>query len=205
MYTVGMTGGIGSGKTTVENLFRHFGIDVVDADRISFGLVAPGMPSYEKIIARFGRAVCFEDGKINRRILRQIIFKDPAVRIWLEEMLHPLVRQQLIKDLMATKSPYVIVSIPLMVEHNLQHMVNRVLVIDCPEQEQIRRTMQRDNITEKQVKLIMETQCTRKERLAAAHDVIKNYEEMDVLQPMVTALHKKYLDLAAEHKKSSGK
>lgn len=198
MYTVGMTGGIGSGKSTVENLFRQYKIEVVDADKISFGLVAPGMPCYDKIISRFGHAVCFEDGKINRRILRQIIFRDPAVRIWLEEMLHPLVRQELIKQVMQCKSAYVIISIPLMVEHNLHHMVNRVLVVDAPEEEQIHRTMVRDNIPEKQVRLIMDTQCTRKERLAVAHDVIKNFGEVEKLKPTVAALHKQYLELAKE-------
>lgn len=194
---VGVTGGIGSGKTAATDCFARLGIEVIDADRLSREVVRPGSPALQAIVSHFGAdKVLDADGQLNRRALRQIIFSDHNAKKWLEQLLHPLIRLEIIQGLQNSQSPYTILSSPLLLETDQQSLCSRVLLIDAPEELQIRRTADRDNSDEASVRAIMQTQMARQQRLDHADDIIVNDGSLEQLQEAVTEQHRKYLDMA---------
>jgi dephospho-CoA kinase len=202
-YIVGLTGGIGCGKTTVTNLFSKLGVQHVDADVIARDIVKPGSACLAAIAEQFGPSMLLADGSLNRPTLRQHIFSDASAKTWLEQLLHPAIRQQLLAELAATNSSYVLLVAPLLLENKLQRYCQRVLVIDLPEALQISRTLARDQVSEQQVAAIMAAQLPRQQRLALADDIIMNDRPLsdtgpDSLVAQVQALHHRYLQLAAQ-------
>jgi len=196
-YTVALTGGIGSGKSTIANAFAALGVPVIDADVIAREVVEPGSPALQRIAERHGNSILTEQGTLNRPRLREIIFQSPEEKTWLNNLLHPLInaRTQQLKAL--TAAPYVLWVVPLLVENRLQHQANRVLVVDVDEETQLARTIQRDGIDRLQAQNILSAQATRDARLAVADDVIHNSGTPDEALPQVAALHQRYLALAA--------
>ncbi len=195
-FVVGVTGGIGSGKTTVTNLFAQKGIEVVDADVIARQVVAPGSDGLSQIVDKFGGLIVTAKGELDRPKLREIIFKDSRLKAWLNALLHPLIREQMVQQSQAAGSVYCLLSVPLLVENNLQSLVNSVLVVDVDEQHQIERTMLRDDTDALQVRAIMQAQVSREERLAAADHIIDNNGDSTQLIEKVDELHQIYLALA---------
>lgn len=194
---IGLTGGIGSGKSAAAARFEQaHGIHVVDADIKSRVVVEPGRPALQKIVDRFGDAVLQEDGSLNRAALRERVFQVPDERRWLEQLLHPLIREEIVTDLASARSPYALLVSPLLVESGQYQMTRRVLVVDVPEALQIARTTARDNVPEEQVRGILKAQAQREERLRHAHDVIANDRDLAALHAQVDALHQQYLALA---------
>lgn len=194
-WILGITGGIGSGKSVVCQLFVKLGIEAIDADQVARWIVAKGKPALEKIINHFGEEVLSADGSLNRAALRHIIFNSAKQRFWLEQLLHPLIRNEICNFLASAASPYAILVSPLLLETSQHQLTNRILVIDVPEPVQIARSMQRDNVTEQQIKAIMQAQLSRKERLAKADDIIVNDQSIEYLQQQVISLHQHYLQL----------
>lgn len=191
---IGLTGGIASGKTTVADLFQqHFDIDLVDADIIARQVVEPQSAGLAAIEQHFGSSVIANDGTLNRAKLRESIFSSELEKQWLNSLLHPLIRQQMQQEIKQVRSPYALLVVPLLIENQLQSMVDRILVIDVKTQTQIQRTMQRDHVSEQQVRSILASQISREERLSHADDVIDNSYSNDELFPQITKLHKKYL------------
>ena len=201
MFIVGLTGGIGSGKSTVAQHFIELGITCIDADLTAREVVQPGEPALDAISQYFGEAILLADGSLDRRKLREKIFANPSARAWLNELLHPLIRQHMLQQCQQANSPYCILMVPLLFENNLQSLVQRTLVIDVDEATQIRRTMQRDKTTEEQVKAIIAAQCSRQQRLTLADDVIVNTDDVtsEQRQSRVISLHQTYLLLASQH------
>lgn len=199
-FVIGLTGGIASGKTTVANLFNeHFDIDIVDADVVAREVVEVGTPGLAAIVDKFGQQILDKQGSLNRSALREVIFSSPEDKEWLNGLLHPMIRQMMIKQLEDTSSPYALLVVPLMVENNLQSLVNRLLVVDVEKETQIKRTMARDDVSRSQVESILSSQASRQDRLACADDVIKNNTENEKLLPQITELHKKYLAMSSEN------
>ncbi|MCH8537814.1 MAG: dephospho-CoA kinase [Alkalimonas sp.] len=196
---IGLTGGIGSGKTTVANAFAAKGIQQVDADLVARQVVAPGSPALQQIVAHFGADILQSDGALNRAALRQRIFSQPAEKDWLNALLHPIIRQQMQAELATATSSYVLFVAPLLLENQLQSYIDRLLVVDVTEQNQIARTLLRDGGSEQEVAAIMAAQVSRQQRLAAADDVIDNNAGPEQLAAQVDALHQRYLKLAAKH------
>ncbi|MCG9545235.1 dephospho-CoA kinase [Vibrio sp. Isolate33] len=194
---IGLSGGIASGKTTVANLFNeHFGIDIVDADIVAREVVALGSEGLNQITAHFGEGILLEDGTLNRAKLREVIFSDPTEKQWLNDLLHPMIRDKIDSDLSKVTSPYALLVAPLLVENQMQGMVDRVLIVDVPAEVQIERTMSRDNVSREQVTSILKSQASREQRLAVADDVIKNHTKNQELLPQITDLHQKYLAIS---------
>lgn len=196
-YIVGLTGGIGCGKTTVSNLFHAFGVPVIDADIVARQVVAPGSPCLSTITEHFGPDILLENGELNRSLLRQKVFSNTEDKTWLDNLLHPAIRQRILTELAGVQSAYAILVAPLLLENGLEQYVQRVLVIDVPESVQVKRTLTRDNTSEQQVKAIMAAQLPRQERLNRADDIITNDSSVAELAPKVAALHQQYLQLAA--------
>lgn len=195
--TVCLTGGIGSGKSSVARLFEARGVAVIDADALAHQLTAPGGAAIPAIRAAFGPEVIDERGALDRERMRQHVFGDPAARKRLEGILHPMIRDESERQRAAATSAYVILMIPLLVESgDPRRRCDRVLVVDCPEAEQVRRVMLRSNLGRAEVEAIMATQASRAERLAHADDVIDNGGDPELLGPQVEALHARYLSLA---------
>jgi len=190
---IGLTGGIASGKTTVANLFIALGIDIVDADIVAREVVEPGTVALQEISSHFGAAVITPDGHLNRPALRELIFSNQQAKVWLNNLMHPLIRNAIIEQLQATKSPYAILVAPLLLENKMQSLVSRVLVIDADEKKQIERTIQRDAVDEVQTRSIISAQIARPQRLALADDVIKNNGMINDLTNDVKKLHDSYL------------
>lgn len=199
MFIVGLTGGIGSGKTAVSDFFEKLGIVVVDADLCSRVVVEKGKPALLKIEQKFGSNILLEDGNLNRTLLRQKIFSNPEDKSWLESLLHPLIFEELMRQLEQASSPYVILSSPLLVESGQNTICNRILLVDVPESVQIQRTLLRDNESRQQVESIMKSQASRQERLDKADDVIENTGTLEQLEKTVNSLHAKYLEIARQH------
>ncbi|RUO41762.1 dephospho-CoA kinase [Pseudidiomarina aestuarii] len=193
MYVVGVTGGIGSGKTTVTNLFQTHGIDVVDADVIARSIFQPGSDALLHVQERFGDRALLETGELNRAWLRERVFTHPEDKAWLNQLTHPLIREQILAALKQAQSPYVILSAPLLVENKLTALCDRVLVVDVTEAMQIERTRQRDDVSAQQVSAIMQAQASRIERLQAADDVLDNNGTPEALVEPVERLHRFYL------------
>ncbi len=199
MYVVAVTGGIGSGKTTIANQFAALGIDVVDADVIARDVVEPGAPALAAIAAYFGPDVIAPDGQLDRRGLRERVFSDPNAKAWLNALLHPLIRQEMLRQCAAARSPYCLLVVPLLVENKLAGLANRVLVIDVDEATQIERTCRRDGVSAGQAKAIIAAQASRSERLAAADDVIDNHNGSQMaIKTRILALHETYLAFASQ-------
>jgi len=192
-YIIGLTGGIGSGKSTVAKLFSHYDIEIVDADQVSREVVAPGSFALGEITSRFGSKILLSDGTLNRKALREIVFSNEDEKNWLNNLLHPAIRQGMIDKAKAATSTYCLIEIPLLVENKLQHLVDRVLVVDCQEQQQVNRSQERDNAEATQIKNIMASQCSREARLAHADDIIDNSGNLDDLKAKVKDLHQEYL------------
>lgn len=194
-WVVGITGGIGSGKSLVAELFGKLGIAVIDADQAARWVVAKDSPALVTIIEHFGPHLLLADGHLDRRALRQIIFDNTADRLWLEKLLHPLIRKQICDFLQRAQSPYAMLVSPLLLETNQHQLTQRILVIDSPEKLQIERSIQRDNSSEQQIRAIMQTQLSRAERLSRADDVIINDKHIEHLEQQVKLLHQHYLTL----------
>ena len=196
-YTVALTGGIGSGKSTIANTFAALGVPIIDADVIAREVVEPGSAALRQIAERHGASILTEQGALNRARLREIIFQSPDEKTWLNNLLHPLInaRTQQLKAL--STAPYVLWVVPLLVENSLQRQADRILVVDVDEETQLRRTIQRDGIDRQQAQNILSAQATRSARLAVADDVINNSGTPDEALPQVAALHQRYLALAA--------
>ena len=200
-FVVGLTGGIGSGKTAVSDRFAEKGIAVVDADIASRAVVEPGQPALDSIAEHFGAEVIQDDGGLNRAELRKRVFADEGERKWLERLLHPRINAWLTDQLNAATSAYAILVNPLLIETG-QHttFADRVLVIDVPVEVQIERTMARDDNPREQVEAIIAAQINREDRLSYADDVIRNDQGFEVLDAEVESLHQRYLKLAQERK-----
>jgi len=197
MFVVGLTGGIGSGKSAVAERFQSLGIKVVDADVASREVVKPGQPALQSIAEHFGADVIRADGTLDRARLRSLVFADPAERIWLERLLHPLINAWIERELANAQSPYALLVSPLLVETGQIRFAQRVLVVDVSEETQLARTMARDANDAAQVKAIMAAQASRESRLARADDVISNDAGLDALDAAVAELHQRYLQMAA--------
>lgn len=196
-YIVALTGGIGSGKSTVADAFARYGVAVVDADVIARQVVEPGTPALAAIAKRFGNEMLQPDGTLNRAALRQRIFSNPDEKSWLNQLLHPLIHQETQCQLAQVTSPYALWVVPLLVENNLQARADRVLVVDVDGETQLARTIARDGISRQQAQNILSAQVTREQRLAAADDIIDNSGTAQGIEPLVAALHRRYLELAA--------
>src|SRR5690606_32112191 len=196
-FIVAITGGIGSGKSTVERRFAALGVDVVDTDRIAHELTAPGGAAIEPIRAAFGDEVIAADGRLDRDAMRARVFADDAARGRLEAILHPLIGERSRELVAAARGPYTMLVVPLLVEKgNWKGRVDRVLVVDCPRETQIARVMARNGFDRAQVEAILAAQATREERLAAADDVIDNSGDVSSLDAAVAELHSRYLAMA---------
>ncbi|SHF49722.1 dephospho-CoA kinase [Modicisalibacter ilicicola DSM 19980] len=200
--TIGVTGGIASGKSAVAQAFAALGIPWVDADDVAREVVAPGEPALAEIAERFGPEVLDAQGRLNRRALRAIVFADEGQRRWLESVTHPRIRQRLLERLegmRASGAPYHLLVSPLLFESGQRELVDRCLVIDVPESLQMARTMQRDEVDEAQARAIIEAQMPRSKRLAMADDVIDNQGDRDALARQVAELDARYRGLATAH------
>ncbi|QTL39211.1 dephospho-CoA kinase [Xenorhabdus budapestensis] len=195
-YIVALTGGIGSGKTTISNVFSSLGVPLVDADIIAREVVTPGSPALQAISEHFGSDILLSDGSLNRAALRQKIFSAPEEKQWLNSLLHPLIHAETQRQLNQVSYPYVIWVVPLLIENNLMHLANRILVVDVPPDIQISRTITRDGVNREQVENILAAQVSRQERLEKADDVILNDQKEQDLAARIIGLHQNYLKQA---------
>lgn len=192
---IGLTGGIGSGKSTVAKAFRQLGIETVDADQASRAVVEPGMPALAAIAEQFGPDIIQADGQLDRAALRQIIFADPDQKQWLESLLHPLIRHWIIQQLEAATSPYVILESPLLFETDQHQLVAKTLLVDLPTELQIERACARDANQADQIQRIIDAQMPRAEKLSRADIVLDNTQSEESIAPRVGALHQTLLSL----------
>ena len=190
---IGLTGGIGSGKTAVSDTFKSLGIDIVDADVSSRLVVEKGQPALDDIQAHFGDGILDSENNLDRTKLREIIFKNPQERVWLEKLLHPKIAEHIKDQLESSNSPYCILVSPLLLETEQKSYCSFVLVVDVPEESQIARTAKRDGVSEEQVKNIISAQIDREKRLEQADEIIINDGSMEELKEKVVVLHTKYL------------
>jgi dephospho-CoA kinase len=202
-YVVGISGGIGSGKTTVTDLFATYGVEIIDADVIAREVVEPGTPALKSIVDKFGQSVLDYSsgvslGTLDRAKLRTLVFSDSETKSWLNKLLHPAIRQQMLLQTRQAKSAYCLLSVPLLVENKLYEQVDRVVIVDVDEQTQLHRTLLRDKTNEQQIRAIMNAQATRPQRLSVADDIVDNKGKTVDLVNQVTRLHKKYLQLAKQ-------
>jgi dephospho-CoA kinase len=197
-FSVGLTGGIGSGKTTVADMFAAHGASVVDTDQIAHSLTGPHGAAMPALLAEFGPGYATPDGALDRARMRNLVFSDPGARTRLEAILHPKIRDATAAAAAIATGPYTIFVVPLLVESGTwRERVSRVLVVDCPEPRQLERVMSRNGLQEAQVRAIMAAQATREQRLAAADDVILNDDGLERLASQVERLHRSYIDYAA--------
>lgn len=192
---IGLTGGIGSGKSEVSRRFQALGITVVDADDVARQVVEPGQPALLNIAEYFGKDILLANGALNRAKLRGIIFSEPEKKQWLEQLLHPLINFEIRQQLAAARSPYVMLSSPLLLETRQHELVDRILVIDASEALQLARASSRDANNEDQIRAIMKTQLTRDQRIDRADDIIHNHGILLELDDQVSKLHKQYLTM----------
>lgn len=200
MYCIGLTGTIASGKSTVSALFKDLGIDIINADLIARQLVQPHQPALQTIIQHFGSSILTETGELNRRHLRDIITDNASERVWLEALLHPLIRNNIEQDIKHCKSPYCMIEIPLLTDKAGYPYLNRVLLITATPEQQISRLMARDKSTEKQARAFWATtQANEAKRHAIADDTLINNGSINALKEKVNALHQLYLQKAKVH------
>lgn len=200
MAVVGLTGGIGSGKSTVARLFGSLGVHWVDADDVAREVVEPGMPALKQIAEHFGQKILLPDGGLDRAALRRIIFDSPEERAWLEALLHPVIREELMQQLHPDNYslPYVLLVSPLLLETDQHELVEKVVVVDVPVDVQVQRTMARDTNDREQVERIIAAQIPREQRLQKADNVVDNNQPMADVEQQVDALHQTFL-VAFEH------
>src|SRR5690606_24503159 len=192
---LGLTGGIGSGKSAVAEAFGELGVHWVDADHAARWVVEPGRPALAQIVRHFGEGVLAADGSLDRAALRGLIFQDPEQRKWLEQLLHPLIRQEVAEYLAKAQSAYAIMVSPLLIESGQYRQTDRVLVVDVPEALQLQRAARRDQASEEQIRAIVNAQASREERLRHADDVLLNDRDLGWLKAEVERLHNFYLTL----------
>ncbi len=198
MLRIGLTGGIGSGKSTVSQRFENHGIVVVDADAIAHSLTRRGEAAFDDVVRAFGKEVLGADGQLDRAALRRRVFQDPAQRRTLEHLLHPLIRSAMRRRVAAAHGPYCVLAIPLLIENRQNDLVDRVLVVEAPESRRIEWVKRRSGLSAGEIRQIIAAQATRAERLAAADDVIENDGTVAKLNQEVDRLHERYLKLAVE-------
>jgi len=192
---IGLTGGIGSGKSAAANFFQNEGITVIDADDLAREAIERNTPGFESIVNYFGSKIVDSDGLINRAHLRKEVFDDEEKKKVLESIIHPLVRDLMAKKITASNSPYSIIMAPLIFETNSMSNYNRILVIDCDPRLQLERAILRDNNSKEQIQKIIDSQCTREERISIANDIIPNNDSIKNLKTRTIAMHKFYLGL----------
>ncbi len=196
-FSIGLTGGIGCGKSTVAQLFAELGAAIIDTDAISHALTQPGTSAFKAIIHQFGPNYLQADGTLDRGKLRTLIFSDVSARQALESILHPLIHAQALAAIHACQAPYAVIVVPLLFETgNYLPLIQHSLVVDCAETSQIARTTARSGLSDATVRAIMAQQLARSARLARADDIISNENGLDTLRPQVAALHARYLSLA---------
>jgi dephospho-CoA kinase len=200
-FRVGLTGGIASGKTTVANLFAALGVPVIDTDLLAREVVAPGTALLAEIAGHFGPGI-LADGSLDRRALRERIFKEPAERLWLEQRMHPAIRRLTDQRAETSQGPYCMVAIPLLVETGAKDRFERVLVVDCEPEQQVARLMARDGMSREAATRMLAAQAPRAARLSVADDVIRNDGDIANLRDQVAKLHREYL--AAARTQSAG-
>ncbi len=200
MLIVGLTGGIGSGKSTAIDAFRVLGIPIIDADQIAKDIVEPGCEALQELAEHFGNQILAEDDSLDRKQLKNIIFKDDKALHKVEEILHPRIKKeiqdQISKTTETSSAAYLIVDIPLLVEKNYQEMFDRIIVVDCLPEQQIERVSQRDILSNTQIKNILKAQATREERINHATDILDNSQTPEYLQKQIKSLHKNFLGLS---------
>ena len=199
---IGLTGGIGSGKSTVAEAFRQHGINTVDADSASRAVVEPGMPALESIGEHFGANILQQDGSLDRAALRSIVFSDPQQKAWLESLLHPLIREWIIQQLQISTGPYVVLESPLLFETDQHQLADTVVLVDIPEELQIERASARDSNLADQIKRIIDSQMPRQEKLSRADIVFDNSQPLETVASRVADLHNQFLSLAAAKSKT---
>ena len=195
-WVLGLTGGIGCGKTAVSNMLEQLGITIVDADIIARQVVKPKSDGLNAIVSKFGQSILLSDGTLNRSALRERIFTNSADKEWLNNLLHPLIRNTIHNDLTAAKSPYVVLVAPLLFENSLDKLCNRTLLIDIPQNVQIERTASRDNVSVEQVKAIIAAQMSREDKQKKADDILNNHRALNDVNHDLLTLHKRYLHKA---------
>lgn len=206
MFTIGLTGGIGCGKTTATRIFAALGAAVIDTDEIAHRLTAKGATALAAIVEQFGAACLLQDGNLDRAGLRKRIFSDRAAKKKLEAILHPLIRQQVTSEMAAAQAPYSILVVPLFFETGAyRSLVDRVLVVDCDESQQISRTMDRSRLSVDEVRAIMANQVSREQRIARADDILSNRDGQEDLEQQVKHLHQGYLALALQRQDQGNK
>jgi len=198
MLVIGLTGGIGSGKSTVSRLFANHHVPIIDADEIARKLTQPNHPAYKKIIDHFGKAITTENHELDRKKLRLLIFENQKEKIWLEQLLHPMIQKQIQDDIKQLTFPYCIIVIPLLLETESYQFIDRILVVDAEEPLQIERVTARDGMAITHIKAILESQVPRHHRITKAHEIILNNGKIEDLDHQVEQLHLQYLKLAAE-------
>ncbi|MDR0276516.1 MAG: dephospho-CoA kinase [Paucimonas sp.] len=194
-WILGLTGGIGSGKSAAAQRFVELGVHLVDADQAARWVVEPGRPALASLVERFGPGVLLEDGQLNRAALRELIFADADQRRWVEALLHPLIGQEIFSYLAKAESPYAVFVSPLMIESGQYQRTDRLLVIDAPQDLQVERTLLRDQTSPEQVQAILKAQASREERLRHADDILVNDRDIAWLHAEVDRLHNFYLTL----------
>lgn len=202
-YIVGLSGGIGSGKTSVSNLFARYGIDIIDADVVARTVVEPGTEGLIALIKKFSKSIISKDGTLDRGKLRQIAFADEASKEALNNILHPIIREKMLNQLKSSKSIYCVLVAPLLFENGLQKLTDSTLVVDVSEQQQLARTLLRDGGQKETIENIIAAQIERDQRCKMADDIIDNSGDMHSLEESVIRLHKKYLELSALKLKKS--
>ena len=198
LLRVGLTGGIGSGKTTVRNFFDELGAPTIDADEISHRITKPGQAAFDEVVALFGKESLDETGNLDRKRLRALIFDEPDLKQKLEAIIHPRVRTQIREFTDRVDYPYCVICIPLLLETGAQSTVDRVLAVDAPEELQVARVSRRDNADERQTRSIIRSQAGREQRLHAAHDIIVNDGNINDLKAQVENLHKRYMMMGSQ-------
>ncbi len=196
MFTVGLTGGIGSGKTTIARFFLEQNIEVINADEIARKVVEPGTAALSKIQERFGSEILINEKSLNRALLREKIFKDSRQRIWLENLLHPLIEEEITNLIAVAVSRYVILESPLLFETNQHKLVNRTLVVDVSAKVQLERAILRDGGSEGTIKAIMDSQISRDDRISLADDIVDNEQNFQSVRTQLKKFHQNYLNLA---------
>lgn len=203
MFIVGLTGGIGSGKTAASDMFQDLGVAIVDADVVAREVVEPGQPALNAIVEHFGHEVMTDDQRLDRAMLRQRIFENSAEKKWLESLLHPIIREEIKRQLLACTSPYAILVSPLLFETNQHLLVNRTLLIDVPKEIQLNRASNRDRNSIEQIQKIIDSQLPREVKRERADDIIVNDLSLDDLKQKVVQQHAQYLHLSKHPDKAN--
>lgn len=198
MLVIGLTGGIGSGKSVVAKLFADKNIHVIDTDQLARDVAQPGKPALQQIVKKFGHDILLTDNTLDRAKLRSIVFADPEKRHWLEQLLHPLIRAEMKQQIDASPSPYCIVVIPLLFETEPNPLIQRTLVVDATEEAQRTRAAARDKTTSENIQTILNTQISREKRLSLADDIIQNHGSFIDLARQVDKMHEFYLSLSEQ-------